>query len=175
MSNTGIKNLPASIHQRLLNKARERNRPFNELLQYYAMERFLNRLSESDHKREFFLKGAVLLTTWGGEAFRTTTDIDLLGITSNQVEDIVETMKAVGLQSVEPDGLLFDPHSFEGMRIAEDARYEGVRVKFRGNLGTAGSMGVTNRTVPVKLLFNENLSFRLGEGLSDEFPGTKPV
>ena len=137
MSNTGIKNLPASIHQRLLNKARERNRPFNELLQYYAMERFLYRLSESDHKKEFFLKGAVLLTTWGGEGFRATADIDLLGTTSNQVEDIVDTMKAVGLQSVEPDGLLFDPHSFEGMRIAEDARYQGVRVKFRGNLGKA--------------------------------------
>lgn len=32
-------NIPASVRQRLLNKARSDQRPFNELLQYYAMER----------------------------------------------------------------------------------------------------------------------------------------
>lgn len=31
----------ASVHQKHLNRARETNRPFNELLQYYAIERFL--------------------------------------------------------------------------------------------------------------------------------------
>jgi hypothetical protein len=41
------KNVPASVHRRLLNLAREKKRPFHELLQYYAMERFLFRLSES--------------------------------------------------------------------------------------------------------------------------------
>jgi hypothetical protein len=35
------KNIAASIHQRLLNMAKETGRPFNELLQYYALERFL--------------------------------------------------------------------------------------------------------------------------------------
>jgi len=51
------KNLPASVHQRLLNKARESGRPFNELLQYYAMERFLYRISRSPHAGRFVLKG----------------------------------------------------------------------------------------------------------------------
>ncbi len=40
-------NISASVHQRLLNKAHQTSRPFNEVLQYYAMERFLYRLSES--------------------------------------------------------------------------------------------------------------------------------
>ena len=35
------KSLPASVRQRLTNKAKETNRPFQELLQYFAMERFL--------------------------------------------------------------------------------------------------------------------------------------
>ena len=35
------KNVAASVQQRLLNRARETTRPFNELLQYFAMERFL--------------------------------------------------------------------------------------------------------------------------------------
>ena len=45
----GYKNITASLRQRLLNKARETGRPFNELLQYFAMERFLYRLSKSPY------------------------------------------------------------------------------------------------------------------------------
>jgi len=36
-----IKNITASVHQRLLNTAKESSRPFNELLQYFAIERFI--------------------------------------------------------------------------------------------------------------------------------------
>ncbi|MDZ7717410.1 MAG: hypothetical protein U5K72_01160 [Balneolaceae bacterium] len=50
-----------SVHQRLLNKSRERRRPFNELLQYYAMEKFLLRMSKSAYTEEFVLKGALML------------------------------------------------------------------------------------------------------------------
>ena len=38
---------------------------------------------------------------------------------------------------MEPDGIFFDPKSVEGERITEDADYEGVRVRFRGELDTA--------------------------------------
>ena len=40
----GITNIAASVHQRLLNKAKESSRPFNELLQYFVIERFVYRL-----------------------------------------------------------------------------------------------------------------------------------
>lgn len=43
------KNISASVRDRLLNLARKDKRPFNELLQYYSMERFLYRLSLSRH------------------------------------------------------------------------------------------------------------------------------
>ena len=51
------KTLAASVRQRLANKAKETNRPFQELLQYFAMERFLYRLSQSLHADKFILKG----------------------------------------------------------------------------------------------------------------------
>lgn len=44
------KNLPASIHQKLLNLARKENRPLNEILQYYAIERFLYSLGQSHYR-----------------------------------------------------------------------------------------------------------------------------
>ena len=45
MSKEAPRNLAHSIHQRLLNEAKRTGRPFNELLQYFAMERFLYRLA----------------------------------------------------------------------------------------------------------------------------------
>jgi len=35
------KGIAASVHQRLLNKAKGSSRPFNELLQYFAIERLI--------------------------------------------------------------------------------------------------------------------------------------
>ena len=83
MSNDEIKNLAASVHQKLLNKAHETNRPFNELLQYYAIERFLYRLSRSPLVKKFVLKGALMLNVWGMAGYRPTRDIDFLGYTPN--------------------------------------------------------------------------------------------
>ena len=61
MSPKPLSNIAASVRQRLLNKARTDQRPFNELLQYYAMERFLYRLSCSPHAEHLILKGALML------------------------------------------------------------------------------------------------------------------
>ena len=57
-----VKNVPASVRQRLLDRARTNRRPFNELLQYYAIERFLYRFSLSVHLNRFVLKGALMLS-----------------------------------------------------------------------------------------------------------------
>ncbi len=137
MSRPAPKNLEASIHQRLLNQARESGRPFNELLQYFAIERFLYRLSQSPHQKKFVLKGALMFTVWQAYPARPTMDIDLLGRTENQVETIVSIVRDICRQKVEPDGLNYDPESVEGKRIAETAEYQGVRVSFRGSLGNA--------------------------------------
>jgi hypothetical protein len=59
-----ILNVAASVHQRLLNLARAEQRPFNELLQYYALERFLFRLGCSSHRERLVLKGALMFTVW---------------------------------------------------------------------------------------------------------------
>ena len=130
-------NLPASVHQLLLNKARQTHRPFNELLQYYAMERFLYRLSKSPYAARFILKGALMFTAWKLESYRPTMDIDLLGKTANQVEIVVAIAREICAQSVAPDGLMFNPASVKGARIAENANYEGVRIRFQANLGAA--------------------------------------
>jgi hypothetical protein len=71
-----IKNIQASIRARLQNIARQTNRPFAEVLQYYAMERFLYRFSKSQYAGKFILKGALMFTVWDIPQRRTTLDID---------------------------------------------------------------------------------------------------
>lgn len=55
-----IVNMPASVRAQLQNKARQSNRPFAEVLQYFSMERFLYRFSKSPYARHFILKGALI-------------------------------------------------------------------------------------------------------------------
>ncbi|MFC2172288.1 nucleotidyl transferase AbiEii/AbiGii toxin family protein [Acidobacteriota bacterium] len=137
MTKRAITNKAASVRQLLLNQARDTGRPFNELLQYFAMERFLYRLSKSPHAGKFALKGALMLTVWKAPISRPTMDIDVLGRTDNSIDNIVSIIEDLCLQSVEPDGLMFDPASVQGQRIIEDADYHGIRIRFRGNLDTA--------------------------------------
>ncbi|MBU0909517.1 MAG: nucleotidyl transferase AbiEii/AbiGii toxin family protein [Proteobacteria bacterium] len=138
MSEKTPKNIAASVRQRLLNKARNDHRPFNELLQYFAIERFLYRLSRSPHADKFILKGALMLRVWQAPLFRPTMDIDMLGRnTENEVEKIVKQVYDICLVEVESDGLKFNTESIRGERITEDADYEGVRIRFVAQLETA--------------------------------------
>ena len=137
MTNSNLRNIAASVHQRLLNKSKESARPFNELFQYYAIERFLYRLSRSSYSEKFVLKGALMLMVWEVSAFRSTMDIDMLGKMINSTDAIIAMVREVCLQDVEPDGIVFDPNSVRGQIITEEADYEGVRVHFRGSLDNA--------------------------------------
>jgi predicted nucleotidyltransferase component of viral defense system len=127
----------ASVRQRLQNVARASGRPFQEMLQYFAMERFLYRLAQSRHADKLVLKGALMFTAWRAPATRPTRDIDLLGRMENSVDVVTSAIRDVCRQAVEADGLLFDPDTIAGMAIKEDADYEGVRVTFRGTLENA--------------------------------------
>lgn len=130
-----ISNICASIHARLQNKARESNRPFSEVLQYYGMERFLYRFSRSKYADKFVLKGALMFTVWQLLERRTTLDIDFWAHYDNQVAAIEDVIKSVCKTPVDQDGLLFDSETVIGRKTKEGADYEGVRVKFLGFLG----------------------------------------
>ncbi|MDA8089524.1 MAG: nucleotidyl transferase AbiEii/AbiGii toxin family protein [Nitrospiraceae bacterium] len=130
-------NIAASVRQRLLNKARNDQRPFSELLQYYAMERFLYRLSKSPHANRFILKGALMLRAWRSPEVRSTMDIDLLGKTDNDQARVVAQIQDILAVETPPDGLVFDLASIRAERITEDADYEGIRIRLRGTLDSA--------------------------------------
>ena len=82
-----LRNVPASILARLKNLPRQRNLDFNTLLDRYAAERFLYRLSTSVEVDRFTLKGAALFRVWTEEELRPTRDVDFLEENS-RVKDI---------------------------------------------------------------------------------------
>ena len=117
-------NTAASVHQRLKNEADATGQLFNEVLQHYALERFLYRLSQSDQGDRFVLKGALLLRVWGLTSVRATRDIDLLGQASNEAGSISAIIQDMCTIAVEDDGLVFDAESVKVAQISEDAEYE---------------------------------------------------
>ena len=131
------RDIGASVRQRLLNKSRTQGRPFQELLQYFAMERFLHRLAKSPYPDRFVLKGALLLTAWRAPQSRPTMDIDLEGQVNNQLDHIKEVVGAVCEVEVEPDGIAFNRTSIEVSRTKAEADCEGVRVQFHATLARA--------------------------------------
>jgi len=137
MTDREIKNLSASIYARLLNNSKKTNRPFNEVLQYYAIERFLYRLSESEYADKFILKGALMFLSWGAVLTRPTRDIDMLGRTKNDIENLVNIIRKVCRQKVEADGMEYFAPSVYGEKITENADYAGIRIIFDAKLDNA--------------------------------------
>ncbi|MCP4885002.1 MAG: nucleotidyl transferase AbiEii/AbiGii toxin family protein [Planctomycetaceae bacterium] len=137
MSKRKVTDVAASVRARLLKYSREAGRPFQEVLQYFAMERFLYRLSRSDHGEKFVLKGGLMLTAWKAPQSRPTKDMDFLARMSNDLGSVTKVIREVCSVAEPSDGLIFDPDSIEAVVIKEDADYEGVRITFLGYLQNA--------------------------------------
>jgi len=128
MSPRDIRNLAASVRQRLFNVAKQRGDDFEILLTRYAIERLLYRLSQSPHSSHFLLKGATLFALWGGGPYRSTRDLDLLGRGESSVRRLEKVFRDICTVQVEPDGLRFAAETVEGNEIREDLDYGGVRI-----------------------------------------------
>jgi hypothetical protein len=77
-----------------------------------------------------------MLVAWRAPILRATRDIDLLACTRNDPAQVQAILAEICRQPVPQDGLLFDAATITTERITEDADYEGVRARFRGQLAT---------------------------------------
>ncbi|PSH05210.1 MAG: nucleotidyl transferase AbiEii/AbiGii toxin family protein [Acidobacteria bacterium] len=124
-----VRNVGASVRARLLARARAEKTDYQILLTRYALERLLYRLSVSDHRDSFILKGAMLFVTWLHDPFRPTRDLDLLGYGANDTESLTATFKAICATQVPDDGVTFDIEGLTAAPIREELEYGGVRVQ----------------------------------------------
>jgi predicted nucleotidyltransferase component of viral defense system len=131
-----IKNIPASISERLKNIARESGKAFDVLLLLYFQERFLYRLSISDYQDKFILKGGLFLFSQTGFKARPTKDVDFLAKQiANDLEKLKHSFASICGMELPNDGIVFVVDEMTSERIKEDADYEGVRIKVTALLG----------------------------------------
>jgi predicted nucleotidyltransferase component of viral defense system len=147
------KNLPESVYARLKNVALAKRRPTAEVLRYFAMERFLYRLSVSQYKRSFFLKGGLMLMVWNPGTHRATIDIDLLAKTDNSIANISRILKEICSHSPVRDGVEFDSNSLVLAESQIEKEYTGLTARFSAQLHTAKlpmriDIGFTDRIFP---------------------------
>jgi predicted nucleotidyltransferase component of viral defense system len=126
----------ASIRARLLNEARREGVDFNLLLTRYALERWLYRLSASEEKSAFVLKGALLFSLWFDVAHRPTRDADFLGYGPADMDLLRAKVQSICDVPCD-DGMRFDADSVQVETIREEALYDGLRATLLGHLGTA--------------------------------------
>lgn len=125
-----IKNIAASVKERLRNISIQAGKDFQSVLRQYIQERFLFRLSKSIYANNLVLKGALLFIAHDISRSRPTKDIDFLGSSiPNGKDKLVEIIKEILDVSCE-DGLRFDKNDIDSEDIVEDEEYHGVRIKF---------------------------------------------
>jgi hypothetical protein len=100
-----------SVHVRLVRHAKAQGLDPSLVFTRYATERLLYRLSVSEHRSRFILKGAMLIMAWFGDTIRGTRDADL-------------------------DGMRFDPSSVAVRPIRDGDPYGGQRVTMLSRLGS---------------------------------------
>lgn len=121
-------NIVASIKARLTNIARAKGMPFDLLLIQFVLERILYRLSISDHRHQFILKGGMLLITWIPDDARVTRDLDFLAHGEASEEFIREVFAELFSMDVD-DGLEFAIGQMRISSIREEMEYGGYRLK----------------------------------------------
>jgi len=124
----------ASVRDRLKVLARSGANEFTIYLGRYGLERLLYRLSKSEWRERFVLKGAALLAVWSRVPHRSTRDVDLLGLLPPDAEQIAAVFRGICQQEVEPDGLVFHADSVRALQIREQRPYQGIRVTLLATL-----------------------------------------
>jgi len=115
--------------------ARKQKRTTAEILQLYALERFVARLAASPDRERFVLKGGLLMAAFGER--RPTRDVDLLALgVDNDLELIRDHIFQIASYPLD-DGIQIDAESVRARVIREGAHYSGVRVSLRANLASA--------------------------------------
>ncbi|MBB4730472.1 nucleotidyl transferase AbiEii/AbiGii toxin family protein [Xanthomonas arboricola] len=128
MKQRETRNVVASVLARLRSHAKANAAPFQQVLQHYAIERFLYRLSLSPHARSVVLKGALLLKTIDIPSARPTMDIDMLRQGRADTESLLALVRDCARLEVAPDGLSFLADSLQAETITKDAEYQGTRL-----------------------------------------------
>ena len=124
---------PEQIKGRIKSVAKQNNADARTLMRIYMMERFLERLAQSEYRDNFIIKGGILVTAMIGVAHRSTMEIDTsmknLNLSAEDALRVVNRVKDIDLD----DGVSFDVKDVSN--IMDEMEYPGIRVTMNANVG----------------------------------------
>lgn len=124
---------PEQIKGRIKSVAKQNNADARTLMRIYMMERFLERLAQSEYRDNFIIKGGILVTAMIGVAHRSTMDIDTsmknLNLSAEDALRVVNQVKNIDLD----DGVSFEVKDVSN--IMDEMEYPGIRVTMNANVG----------------------------------------
>lgn len=127
------------------NLSKEKAADAQLLMRNYMMERFLERISLSEYKDKFILKGGMLVAAMVGLDARSTMDLDATvkgaNVTVEDVENIIAAIVSVPLD----DGVSFrlkkiseimDEAEYPGVRVGLETKFDGVVTPLKIDIST---------------------------------------
>ena len=124
---------PEQIKGRIKSAAKQNNADARTLMRIYMMERFLERLAQSEYRDNFIIKGGILVTAMIGVAHRSTMDIDTsmknLNLSAEDALRVVNQVKDIDLD----DGVSFEVKDVSN--IMDEMEYPGIRVTMNATVG----------------------------------------
>lgn len=134
------------------------------LIRNFVMERFLERISLSEYRNYFILKGGMLISAMMGIDNRSTMDMDTavkkLSLSVTTAKDILEDICAVHVD----DGVSFkvrdiyeimDEAEYSGVRAILESRLENMRTPLRIDISTGSIITPGEIFYNFKLMFEE--------------------
>ena len=131
----GKKNYGKSVKTRLLNLTNETGYKYMYLLARYFNERLLYRVSVSQYKDNFLLKGGSLLYAMDGLNARPTIDVDFMAERiSRDREFLTKVFQEILGIVCDEDGVTFDTENITMEPITVEKKYPGTRFFFTAHM-----------------------------------------
>ena len=144
--------------------AKQKNLDARILLRIYMMERFLERITNSNYVDKIVIKGGVLITSMIGISLRSTMDIDTsiqeFKLSKRNVQAMIQEIINIDIS----DGVIFqirefseimDNMEYPGLRVSIDAIIDEMKVPFKVDLSTGDAITPSAIEYKYRLMFED--------------------
>lgn len=146
------------------NQARSDSGKSQMLLRVYAMERFLERVSLSEYRNKFILKGGMLIASMVGLDRRATLDIDTtikcLPLDPESAIQLVAEIISISLSDsmrfeIKGAETIMDDAEYNGVRVSMNAYMESMRIPMKIDISTGDEITPSEIRYSYKLMFED--------------------
>lgn len=152
------------LKNKIRNLAKEKSADVQLLMRSYMMERFLERISLSEYKNNFVLKGGVLVASLVGLEFRSTMDIDTtikgLNVSLPEIERIIQYVISIPIEDyvvfqITNSDYIMGEAEYLGVRVSLKALFDGTVTPFKVDVSAGDVITLEAIQFSYKLMFEE--------------------